>query len=528
MIAYIDQAFSRMVRFISRHLIHIVMAVVLLLVLPLQAQDRRIALIIGNGAYHTSAIAPLPNPPNDICDIKIALQGLGFEIRDVVDGTYEQMCLAIDAFGRDLKHADVGLFYYAGHGVQVNGSNYLIPVDANLPDASLVRFRTVALDEVLAYMDQGSTRLNLCFLDACRDNPLPGSSRGLTRGLAVVKNRPQETLIVYATAANEVAADGRGRNSPFTQAFLNHIATPGQDVYDLYRTISVDVQEMSGGRQRPELFGNVSQKYALVPTDSVVSPERNSFAIPKQETFGSISVHSISAGTLYLDGVSVGASHAGQNISLDNIKIGTHLLEIRYADGHRQSQSVLVPSGTSITIHFSHRTATQATTISAQSSNSKSNTSGVAFNVGYGYEYAGLGAALELYLHYKSFGLGGLLGAGYFPSININGIETDGAIGFGVGTRLVLGSRHRCVVDLHYGLAGTAAREQIVSGSTVRDTATVYGTTTAIGYQFVAARGFTFQILVGQTFLDGADEWVTNILGDQILTLNLGIGYKIH
>jgi hypothetical protein len=121
-----------------------------------------------------------------------------------------------------------------------------------------------------------------------------------------------------------------------------------------------------------------------------------------------------------------------------------------------------------------------------------------------------------------------MLGVGYFRPVTINGIETDGAVGIGIGARLVLGSRHRFVVDLHYGLAGVAARETTDRWGVIRETVSVPGTTAAVGYQLVDIRGFMFQISVGQTSLVGAEEWVTDLLGDQIPTLNIGVGYKIN
>lgn len=148
------------------------------------AEEAKVALVIGNGAYQTSTVSPLTNPPNDARDVSAALRRIGFEVRTVVDGTREQMGLAVREFGDELQRAEIGLFFYAGHGVQVDGINYLIPVDAELPNTGLIPFRTIAADEILAYMENSGTALNMFFLDACRDNPLPQASRTLNRGLA--------------------------------------------------------------------------------------------------------------------------------------------------------------------------------------------------------------------------------------------------------------------------------------------------------------------------------------------------------
>jgi hypothetical protein len=176
------------------------------------ADGRKVALVIGNGNYRSATVSKLVNPPNDARDMSASLASIGFEVITVVDATREEMGLSINRFGEALSGAEVGLFYYAGHGVQVNGANYLIPVNADLPNSNVVPFRTIPADEVLAFMDASGAALNLFLLDACRDNPLPQVSRTLSRGLAAVSRRPPETMIVYATAADQVASDGSGRN----------------------------------------------------------------------------------------------------------------------------------------------------------------------------------------------------------------------------------------------------------------------------------------------------------------------------
>lgn len=318
------------------------------------AEGARIALVIGNGNYRTNTVSPLRNPPNDARDVSRALQDAGFTVRTVIDGTREQMGVAIEQFGRDLRNAEVGLFYFAGHGVQVDGTNYLIPVDANLPDANVVRFRTITADEVLAQMERAGNRVNLFFLDACRDNPLPQISRSLNRGLAPVSQRPRETMIVYATGANETAADGQGRNSPFTEAFLNHVRTPGLDIYDFYRNVSRDVQRVTSGRQRPELFGNVTERFYFSPVAATSTPQttvRPAFRVEQQ--VGLIRVTVATAGTIFLDGVRVGEVRAGQSATLSDVPVGTRRIEIRYENGERENSTVTVRDGATTPASFS-------------------------------------------------------------------------------------------------------------------------------------------------------------------------------
>jgi hypothetical protein len=149
-------------------------------------------------------------------------------------------------------------------------------------------------------------------------------------------------------------------------------------------------------------------------------------------------------------------------------------------------------------------------------------TSGIAITGGYGYEYAGFGVAAEWYQHFESLNFGLMLGVGYFPSLTFGTVTTDAAVGFGVGARLAVGGEHRFIADLQYGFAGEAAR--VVGGS--RETAAMWGATLAVGYQNVGRSGFLFQATVGGTWLVGALQWVTDLMGNPLPTINLGIGYK--
>ena len=195
------------------------------------ADQRRIALVIGNGDYlHTTV---LPNAPNDGRAMAEALRGLDFEVLEGIDVDRRGTEDLIRQFAQRLRGADVGLFYYAGHGLQVDGSNYIVPIDGALEDETDVAFEAVRLDVVLTQLER-QPRTNLVFLDACRDNPLAaraGSTRSaaVSRGLARM-NGSIGTLIAYATEPDTVALDGDGPHSPFTAALLQHIGTPGLEV----------------------------------------------------------------------------------------------------------------------------------------------------------------------------------------------------------------------------------------------------------------------------------------------------------
>ena len=231
--------------------------------------DKRVALVIGNGSYlYTPA---LMNPPNDAKDVAQALKAIGFDVTLKVDVDKRQMDQAIAEFAREGKTADAVLFYYAGHGMQFEGKNLLMPVDAELQDEISLRYVMVALDDVKSALEL-SPGVKIMVLDACRDNPLADkfvrSIRVSTRDVPRVQGyaRPERTqgmIIVYATQADDVAQDGGGRNSPFTQAFLKEIQEPGLEVGAMFRRIGSDVYAATNGRQSPELSISMVPEYYL-------------------------------------------------------------------------------------------------------------------------------------------------------------------------------------------------------------------------------------------------------------------------
>jgi hypothetical protein len=188
----------------------------------------RLALVLGNGKYE--AVPALDNPSNDAADLAQALRGVGFEVIEQRDATRDAMAKAVREFSERLRGADVALFFYAGHGLQMNGENYLLPVDAKIESPADVRFNTINLSDIQQEMESGgSGRANIIILDACRNNPfaekLASSGRAiLTRGLGRIDATGEGSLIVYSTQPNNVALDGAGRNSPFTAALLKYVA----------------------------------------------------------------------------------------------------------------------------------------------------------------------------------------------------------------------------------------------------------------------------------------------------------------
>jgi hypothetical protein len=215
--------------------------------------ERRVALVIGNSAYRF--VPTLSNPRNDAQLIAGTLKRLGFIIvggKAQIDLDKPQFDTAVQSFGDELRGATVALFYYAGHGVQVRGMNYLIPISANPTKESDVDFQMVDAELVMNQMDDGGTRLNILILDACRNNPFGRGLRGTEGGLAQMP-APKGTLISYATQPGNVAQDGEGRDSPYTQAVVDAIQKPGVDVLNVFNEIGVLVDHKTGGEQRPWL-----------------------------------------------------------------------------------------------------------------------------------------------------------------------------------------------------------------------------------------------------------------------------------
>jgi hypothetical protein len=216
------------------------------------AAEKRIALVVGNSAYQN--ITRLDNPRNDAMLMAETLAGLGFALiggSAQLDLDKAALDTDVQNFGRQIQGADVALFYYAGHGVQVNGSNYLVPVGANPTREADVDFQMVDINLVLRQMQGSGTRLNLVILDACRNNPF--GARGLRSadgGLAQMR-APEGTLISYATQPGSVAQDGSDGHSPYTKALATTIKKAGLDIFQTFNQVGLAVKRETGGSQQP-------------------------------------------------------------------------------------------------------------------------------------------------------------------------------------------------------------------------------------------------------------------------------------
>ena len=223
--------------------------------------ERRLALVIGNSRYASS---PLKNPVNDAKRMAKTLRRLGFDVTVLTDASQREMKTAIRDFGRKLK-GGVGLFYFAGHGVQIAGRNYLIPIGAKIDSEDDVDIEAVDVGAVLAKMGSARSRLNIVILDACRNNPFARSFRSGRRGLAQL-NAPNGTLIAYATAPGQVAADGKGKNGTYTAALVRAMQKPAE-IGPMFRKVRTDVRRKTSGAQVPwEASSIEGEFYFRLPT----------------------------------------------------------------------------------------------------------------------------------------------------------------------------------------------------------------------------------------------------------------------
>jgi uncharacterized caspase-like protein len=239
---------------ISSRLLACFAAAALMLLLSPRAHsaETRVALVVGNGAYQH--LTRLPNPPNDAQLIATTLKTLGFKLlgdgaqTDLDKGSLER---AIRQFGRELAGGGVGLFYYAGHGLQVQGANYLVPVDANPVSTADVDYELIDAGLALKQMEAAGSKLNLMILDACRNNPFGGRGlRDTGSGLAVMR-APRGTVISYATQPGNVARDGTDGHSPYTRALADAMRKPGNRVLEVFNDVGLEVDKLTRGEQQP-------------------------------------------------------------------------------------------------------------------------------------------------------------------------------------------------------------------------------------------------------------------------------------
>lgn len=258
----------------------LILTLLLVTALPAMAfgatEPLKTALVIGNANYPSS---PLANPVNDASDMRDKLTKLGFDVIYRENAGLRDMDEAVREFGSKLKRGGAGVFYYAGHAMQIGGQNFLIPVDAKLRDEIDVRYETLDVGYVLDTLYSAENDLNIVILDACRDNPFQRSFRSASRGLARM-DAPTGTLIAYATSPGKTALDGDGRNGVYTKHLLEHIDSPGEPMEQMFKQVRIGVAQETENQQIPwessSVMGNFSFNPAAAEPEQVANVQPQS------------------------------------------------------------------------------------------------------------------------------------------------------------------------------------------------------------------------------------------------------------
>jgi carboxyl-terminal processing protease len=264
--------------------------------------EPRVALVIGNSAYQGDLPA-LPNPANDAKLMAQTLKSVGFDVVEAEDANKEQMIAALSQFRDKLVAAGntaTGLFFYAGHGLQVGGENYLIPIDAKIQAEKDVDLASLSANTVMKQMEFAAPAVNIIILDACRNNPLGGDARGMSRGLAKIETAPTGSFIAYSTAPGMTAADGDGTNSPYTKALAETITEPGLSIADVFQEVRTKVLASTGEEQRPWDSSSLTGRFYFKAPDAT----QTAAVTPSPASSGTAAADPLAAEKMYWDDVS--------------------------------------------------------------------------------------------------------------------------------------------------------------------------------------------------------------------------------
>ncbi len=286
----------------------------------------------------------LHNPVNDARDMQTSLEALQFEVLKRENCTQREMKETIDAFGEKLKGCQVALFFYAGHGVQVKGLNYLIPVDAALKTEKLVEYDCVRADRVLAMMEDAGSRTNIVILDACRDNPFERSWRRNAQGSGLASmNAPVGSLIAYATAPGMTTSDGRGRNGTYTSALLNHIATPDLPLPQMFQEVRAEVTEKTKNKQVPWESTSLRGDFFMASNSGARTK-----APAKVESKGTLSIScNVPDAAVYLDGREIGKTP----LRISEVDKGDHQVAVEMSGYETYRNSVNITPGRNFSLN---------------------------------------------------------------------------------------------------------------------------------------------------------------------------------
>ena len=289
-------------------------------------REQRIALIIGNGGYE---FAPLRNPVNDARAMANALRACDFRVSEKIDCDKREMYEAIREFGEKIRRGGVGLFYYAGHGMQIKGRNYLVPVDVDVQREDEVQFECIDASLVLQKMESAENRANIVILDACRNNPFARSSRSGTRGLARM-DAATGSILAYATAPGQVAADGEGSNGLYTSSLLKYMRMPGLKIEEVFKSVRQEVVTASKKSQIPwESSSLIGDFYFVLPQEGeyVASPPPPS--PPPQPLKGHLQISVNAPGSkVYVNDTYHGVANPDEPLNLRSVGLGRVAVKI--------------------------------------------------------------------------------------------------------------------------------------------------------------------------------------------------------
>lgn len=299
---------------------------------------QRIALVVGNNAY---AKRPLQNAVNDARAISAILRDLKFEVQTVEDASYRDLAKAVDAFIGRLGAGDVGLFYYSGHGLQIEGTNYLVPIDFNAPDQTEAKYQSYEAERVRERMEKSGSQLNIVVLDACRDNPFAGTRSG-SGGLALMSGGAG-TFIAYATGPGQTADDNQvGQNGLFTHYLLDALKTPGLKLNEVFDRTAVQVHQASKGRQVPWMTYSMIGDFYFAPGGNNSSAAVPPPPVVEEVALGHLQVIANAPNSqIFVNGTHKGAASPGQPLNLSNMPVGTVRVAVK-ASGYQDGSGTFV------------------------------------------------------------------------------------------------------------------------------------------------------------------------------------------
>ncbi|MBP8132340.1 MAG: SUMF1/EgtB/PvdO family nonheme iron enzyme [Candidatus Hydrogenedentes bacterium] len=307
---------------------------------PAVSSGARVALVIGNSAY---ASAPLRNPVNDAKAMAAVLEQCGFAVIVRTDCTYEAMKKLVEEFGDRIRGAGVALFYYAGHGLQVGGANFLMPVDADIKGESEVEFKCVNAGLVLAKMEDSGAQVNVVVLDACRNNPFARGFRSATQGLALM-NAAQGSVIAFSTAPDSVAADGDGQNSLYTESLVRYLPTPGLEIEDVLKRVGAEVVARTQSAQQPWRSSNLNADFYFVAPQVAAAADAPPPPAPSLLGHLQVAVNAPEA-TIYLDGREAGTATSSKPFERSNLPAGTAQVTVRAEGYEEHTETVSIEPG---------------------------------------------------------------------------------------------------------------------------------------------------------------------------------------